>query len=376
MKIDNRTPFVVDALPFPGPEDRPVLTVMVKGTFTILPDAPAATADAQLPLAYADELLDEEKPGSLRFAADAVPFKPRADVALLGKAHVPPGKKTRALDVSLRVGKLKKVIRIFGDRRWNCAGRFSPATISKAGPFSEMELVYERAYGGIDLVSGGYFAHNPAGVGYFVKKRRKAVDGAPLPNLEDPDDLIRSWKSRPKPAGFGFYAPGWQPRAGCLGTYDEKWRRQRSPLPPADFRWEFHNAAHPDLQLKAYLQGNEEVELIFLSPGHERLRFWLPGLTPHCAIELEGPPDHGAPAQEPAEEADNLSDLLDEADLADAEATLAPGEADDIPPEPHLPLQLDTLCLLPEEGLLYLVWRGLQPLRDLIPTEVKTVTIW
>ncbi len=44
MKIVNETPFQVEALPFTGPDGRPVLTVIVKGTFAIRPDEVAAAA--------------------------------------------------------------------------------------------------------------------------------------------------------------------------------------------------------------------------------------------------------------------------------------------------------------------------------------------
>jgi len=57
------------------------------------------------------------------------------------------------------------------------------------------------------------------------------------------------------------------------GTYDEKWQKQRCPLPPADFNRAFFNVAPPDQQLDGYLPG-EEVRLDGMTAwGQERFKF-------------------------------------------------------------------------------------------------------
>ncbi|MHB8079759.1 MAG: DUF2169 family type VI secretion system accessory protein [Candidatus Krumholzibacteriia bacterium] len=371
MKIVNETPFLAEALPFPWPDGRAALTIILKGTFTIRPDERAEPAAEQLPILFADAPLDPENPAlGARFEADVVPFKPRADIVLVGKAHAPPRKLARALDASLRVGTVKKVVRVIGDRRWTCGGRLLPAAFSAAEPFREMELVYARAFGGVDAKGGGYCRYNPVGRGYMAKKSKSAVDGTPLPNVEDPRHLIRKWDSRPRPAGFGFTGRGWLPRLRYLGTYDDAWRRDRAPAPPEDFRFEAYNGAHPDLQLKEDLRGDEEVELIHLTP-QPRLLFRLPAVTPVCAVLR-----HGAAVAPPPARAGSAGDPL-------PPPVPRPGE-DRVVDEPtpgssageRVALNLDTLVFDPEEMRFTQVWRGVFPLADPAAREVAEIGVW
>jgi hypothetical protein len=364
----------MQALPFLGPEGRPVLTIIVKGTFAIRPGERArpVPAEEQIPFAFADVPLKEERPDlGAKFESDAVPYKPRADVVLVGHAHAPPGKAAKAMDVALRVGELHRTIRVFGDRSWSCGGRLLPAGHSDPKPFKTMELTYARAFGGIDKVGGGYCRYNLAGRGYLAKKSKGGMDGAPLPNLEDPKHLIKRWDSRPRPVGFGFYGRGWLPRLRYLGTHDERWRKERAPLPPEDFRFEFYNGAHPDLQIKGWLRGDEAVELIHLTP-EPRVQFGLPAIMPICSIVRVGaavPPEPRGPSKRDREVAAAQTTPADEAPVP-SEPT--PGSA----AGERIPLRLDTLILLPDEMRLVQVWRGLFPLADLAPREVATIGVW
>ena len=148
MEILNTTPFEVEVLPLGGTEGTPVLTIVIKGTFDIIPGESAGISSEQIPVAYGDELYDEENGGSVRFESDIAPFKPRADIVLVGRAYAPRGQAVEALDVSLRVGGVSKTIRVIGDRRWEFGGRLMPTYASDPEPFTVMDLIYERAFGG------------------------------------------------------------------------------------------------------------------------------------------------------------------------------------------------------------------------------------
>ncbi|MCZ6675811.1 MAG: DUF2169 domain-containing protein, partial [Candidatus Poribacteria bacterium] len=275
METINHTPFEVFSMPMQGPNDKTVLTVVVKGTFEICPNEPATIAAEQIPITFGDEVYNPDEPGSVKFESDIAPFKPCADIALVGKAYAPGGNPVTALDATLRVGELSKTLRVIGDRRWE--SHFMRLDATDPEPFTEMELIYERAFGGIDFGGGDWCKENLAGCGFYGKRPSKeTLEDARLPNLEDPDNLIESWEDHPKPIGFGFYGKAWEPRAGYMGTYDEKWRKERSPDPPTDFRFDHYNAAHPDLQVEGYLKGDERIELVNLTPDG-RIRFWLPG---------------------------------------------------------------------------------------------------
>ena len=97
----------------------------------------------------------------------------------------------------------------------------------------------------------------------------------PVPNVEDPRQLISSWKDRPQPAGFGVVASHWMPRLKYGGTYDAAWQKNRFPLLAADFDPRFFQCAPEDQQ--AALRGGETVELTNLTPDG-RLTFELPRL--------------------------------------------------------------------------------------------------
>jgi hypothetical protein len=338
LKIVNETPFEAEALPGLDPDGKALLTVIVKGTFTIVPEGVALVAEAQIPILFGDEPVDPEKGGSPRFEADTAPFKPRADVLLVGKAHAPGGKPVRWLDAGLRVGMLQKVVRVFGDRTWiSGGGKLSAPVFTDPEPFTEMPLVYEKAFGGIDTESGGFCAENPVGCGFYTRKSPRNIDGAPLPNIEDASRPIRSWNDPPGPAGFGCLGKGWAPRVRYLGTYGEEWERERCPLPPRDFRHDFYNASPPGLQVEGYLRGDEMILLLNLEKSG-KVRFRLPGVKPVATVE-KTERWSGPSWSEPA------------------------------------PMRLDTLCLLPDEGRLFLVWRGRCPLMDLSALEVEDVRV-
>jgi len=376
MEILNDTPFEVEAMPCMGSEGKTVLTIIVKGTFDIVSGQPGKTASEQMPVAFGDEYYNGSEGGSVKFESDVAPFKPRADIVLVGRAYAPKGALVRAVDVSLRVGRLKKNIRVYGDRQWQSLSRLLPDSISKPQPFSTMDLVYERAFGGIDMEGGGFCEQNLIGCSFFEKKSTNALDGAPLPNLEDPNNLIRSWKDHPKPVGFGFYGRAWMPRKGFLGTYDDKWRKERSPDLPKDFRFEYYNGAHPDLQVDGFLKGDEEVELLNLTP-ERNVGFQLPGLSISCNVSKSIDPLESESLPKAKGEGEDVENFEEDMYEDFNEDMYEDFEEDEEQPfvDEEVKLKIDTLCLIPDEKRFYMVWRGICPIHDLGALEVKTIEI-
>ena len=283
----------------------------------------------------------------------------------------------------MRVGRLRKTIRVYGDRKWQSLSRLLPDSPTKPQPFSTVDIVYERAFGGIDKEGGGFCEQNLVGCGFFEKKPVDVLDGASLPNLEDPNNLIRSWKDHPKPVGFGFYGRTWMPRRGLLGTYDDKWRKEHSPDPPEDFRFEYYNGAHPDLQVDGFLKGDEDVELVNLTPDG-KVGFRLPGLGISCKVRKALEPSDSESISEPVEQGEDVEYVEDEDVYEEFGEDF---EEDDIydefeEDEAHLlvdeevKLNIDTLCLIPDENRFYMVWRGICPIQDLGALEIKTIEIW
>lgn len=356
MDIINNTPFTVATMLWEDFQEQPKLTVIIKGTFAIAANQAASVSTEQLPIFIADGLDEKDATTSIRFESDMVPFKPRADVVLIGRARAPGSQPVTQLDVSLRVGRLEKTIRVFGDRQWWFPTRlaFVPL-ISPPHFFLTMDLIYERAFGGIDAAAARYCKENLIGTGFIGKKSKKSIHKKLLPNLEDPAHLIRWWRSHPRPVGFGFYGRGWVPRIGYAGTYDEQYRKERAPALPLDFSSAFYNGAHPDLQVEGYLRGDEEIELRNVSP-EPTLHFWLPGVQPKITMtKWTVSPEEWI--EQHATEAREVS-IKDVPTIAES-----------------VPTVLDTLVFIPDEEILYQVFRGVCSLNSLDVPEVAQVKI-
>ena len=281
MKFINETLLQAAAMPLIGPKGGNLLTVIVKGTF-VFDSNQCEPADDQLPIAYGDIYHDEAAGGAIRYESDIVPFKPRTDIVLEALAYAPGGKPVEVVPAAVKVGPVEKRIVVFGERFWNHAGILSRKyTMTAVKPFTCKPIRYSDAFGGMDKTTGEYCTQNLTGKGLYSKKSKPA--GQPLPCIEDSKHLIRRITDRPPPAGFGFCHRAWQPRAAYAGTYDDTWRKQRSPLPPEDFDARFYNGAHPDLQADGYLKGDEMVELLNLTPAG-RTSFGLPGLHPFVTV--------------------------------------------------------------------------------------------
>lgn len=356
MEIINNTPLEAIALPVEAFRGCPVLLVVVKGTFDIFPDCRPLVAQEQIPIAFGDEFYDATGQGSVKFESDTAPFKSCADIVLVGKAHAPGGRPVQALDVMLRVGTTSSIIRVFGDRFWRAGGGLSGERPSVPMPFVTMDLVYERAFGGIDMAGGGYCAENPAGKGFLTGRSKASVEGVPLPNLEDPNHLIQSPKDHPRPVGFGFYHRAWMPRLGYVMAFE---RQQTGEVPPAtadDLVFEHYNGAHPDLQFDGYLKGGEEVDLVNLSP-EGRVRFELPGTKVTCKVSKK-----------------SVSDEETREAMGEEKRSVEKEKATEVEEE-TVRLNLDTLCLIPEDKKLFMLWRGLCPVDTLDAAEVDRLYI-
>ena len=318
--LENKTPFAAELALLADEEGRDVLLVLVKATYRITGQGFLDLAEEQIPVNLPGEYYGEPGKTSLKYAPEANFAKLGTDIALIGHAHSPDGCQVTQLDVSLTVGSVAKVVRVFGNRVWQC-DRSSLATswvMSKPLPFTSMPLIYERAFGGVDGTPDDecdkdYESRNPVGTG-LIAKNSKLAD-VPLPNIEDPRQLIQRVEDRPAPAGFGFISPEWEPRKVYAGTYDKAWQTSRMPLLPKDFDRRFLSAAHSDLLTKGYLRGDEPVEIINASPLG-KLNFLLPGHIPEISVTM----------------------------------------ADEFPAK--LETQLDSLIISTDENTVQLLWRG------------------
>jgi hypothetical protein len=251
-----------------------VLTVVCKATFVLRANE-LPLAEAQDGINDDDNHWNNDRSRSLYAPSDLVPFKPRADVLLVGSAFAPRKEPVHSLTARLFVGEVDKSIDVFGERALSRDGQ-----IREGAPFTKMPLRYERA-------AGGASTSNPVGVRFEVPT---SLHGAILlPNLQ-PSDVAVARPGSITPVGFGPIAPSWPERVAKLGGRAGSWPAPgwtQRPLPD-DIDPSYFNAAPPDQQLDVLLE-RQVIILENLNPEHPRLVTSLPGVRPRATIERPGP---------------------------------------------------------------------------------------
>jgi hypothetical protein len=281
LQVVNHTPFNAALSVFADPTGVETVYAVVKATFSMGAEGPEP-AQQQVPLLAADVFWGDPTQTSLRAVGDFALLKPATDVLLIGRA-IAPAAHTRVADVGLRVGPVSRTVRVFGDRHWQkSAGSWRP---SAPQVWERMPLRWELAWGGVAPRSGDrvpeHEARNPVGRG-ITNHQGVPTEDQPLPNLEDPNELLNDPRDRPTPACFAPIAPTWSPRSAYAGTYDDAWTQKRAPYLPLDFDTRFFQLAPTALTAPGFLQGGEPVVLSGFSQG-QALSFVLPS----CGLALD-----------------------------------------------------------------------------------------
>jgi hypothetical protein len=225
----------------------------------------AVLADAQEPVA-GDRHLDDDPRRSLYAPSELVPYKPRADVILVGSAYAPDAQPVDALVARLTLGELDKAIGVIGDRVWiDGPDGLEP---SPPRPFRSMPLAYERSSRAPENPNGFDLARAP-------------VLGAPaLPNLEAADDEIGGDRT----VGFGPVSREASARRALLQAGGRAFVEggERGPVPPG-FDFAYYNAAPRDQQIDVVRPGTALV-LVNLNREHARLETKLPAVRPKAFL--------------------------------------------------------------------------------------------
>lgn len=262
-ELSKRTVAAVELVPLLALDGRDMVVVIIKRRFGF------ATAGRVHPLSDAEiRLVDvpwdgDDPASSVKWPSDVCLRKPATDVVVVGEAcekgHAP----VKELDVLVRLGPVQKALRVFGPRVF-----YKGATglaLSAPEPFRSVPLKWELAYGGTDTADpkrGVREPRNPVGRG--VASDPRSLLHKPALQIEDPRAL---WgQASPVPAGVAALPPHFAPRSGFTGTYNDRWERERMPLPPLDFDERHNQVATPDLICPGFLKGGERMELLNMSP--------------------------------------------------------------------------------------------------------------
>lgn len=285
LQVANHTPLPATLAVFANPAGVECAYAAVKASFDFSSGQPRLAA-RQANFLATDVYWGDPPTSSLRAAADLTLSKPATDVLVLGRAIAPAP--AYSMDVSICVGSVARRLRVFGNRQW--VRTEQGWAISTPEPFERMPLRWELAFGGAAPAAEGqapeHEPRNPLGRG-FVGSWETDFAGRPLPNIEDPAQLIASPADRPQPAGCAPIPPPWQPRRGWAGTYDEAWQATRAPYLPADFDSRFFNVAPPGLVAHGHLEGGEAVEIVGCTAGAP-LQFTLPRLDIALEWDFDG----------------------------------------------------------------------------------------
>ena len=252
-----------------------VLTVVCKATFVLAPML-AELAPEQEDPSEEENHWNDDPARSVYSPCDLVPFKPHAEVTLVGHAFAPPGERVRSLLARLVVGDVDKSVEVFAERSLAPDG-----TLREGAPFTRVPLRYERAAGGPET-------RNPVGI---RSEARDAYGGQALPSLQPPGLTVTSKADFIPPVGFGPLAAGWATRQEKLGAHAGRWSSSAlasAPM-PEQLDPQFFMAAPPDQRL-AVLHSNERIMLEHLHADHPRLVTSLPGIEPRAFVERPGAP--------------------------------------------------------------------------------------
>ena len=325
----------------PGQTDKGeyILSVLLKRSYHIRPEKKCLRMAKDRKLNPGDIHYDGPMNSSVQFESDFVPYKLKTDVVLNGNAYAYPEESpVYQITASLIIDNIvRKDILVTGNRQCIYRPRQLPE-FTDPTPFETIPIIYENAYGGIDVFykvdilssnenvqSAGYPA-NHLGKGFVMNNKKEAIQNLPLPNIENPNDLItperlvvksiinNQWEEQPEPQGFGWVSKFWQPRASLAGVMpadlpffnqmkeeyakhipsekDKKdYEKSMEEFPMMDFN--FFNGASSGMSFD-YLKGNETIRLTHLHPDGE-ISFQLPGGQPKIdldiGIETQSPDD-------------------------------------------------------------------------------------
>ncbi|MDO8334623.1 MAG: DUF2169 domain-containing protein [Nitrosomonas sp.] len=302
-------------LPGQSPVGEHIMGILLKRTYDIIPNRVCTRAESDKALNAGDVFWGDPMNSTVRYESDFFPYKLATDVVFNGKAYAPNGTPTTSCLVSLRVAGQLRQIQVMGDRVAHFVKGGLPR-FTDPKPFTTIDLRYEYAYGGIDVYSDKSipypYPRNPLGRGFVVKNSGQSVDHLPLPNLEDPNDLLTperlclgeysQWENQPFPAGFSWFQKTWLPRAKLAGilpadrAIEQQLRQAYAKLVPVEHREAYINNGLPDMDFHffngasrglifPYLKGGEEIATANLSPAGI-VYFYLPNDKPRLGLDI------------------------------------------------------------------------------------------
>lgn len=278
----NMTPFVAELAITKDLSGKDLMVAILKASFDFDPhgNVRVSPRDRTLKVMLSDQFADTSENSSVTYPSDLTPCKDGTDIIINGHAY---GHNRKQIRCGFKLGRMKKMLRVSGERCWIRLLRFYKITAPI--PFDKIPLTYANAFGGRYEDDRGVhlFEYNPLGKGFGAKYR----ENAPLPMIEYENDLIQSVNDRVRPAGFGALPATWKQRLVYAGTYDDAWKRKRCPMLPLDMNPKYYNAAPADQIFSPKLKGSEKLTLFRLHPFNPELSLIIPKGTFTCTARIK-----------------------------------------------------------------------------------------
>ncbi|PTW39768.1 DUF2169 family type VI secretion system accessory protein [Rhodovulum kholense] len=277
MLHDNNTPFAAIGFEQWKPDGTRMAVVAARARFEMRDGQIFYSGQQELVLA--DEFEGDPHRTPMLRASDLIPFKPAADITVLGRIQAPePASELRA---GLRVvGKAEAHLRACGLSDWYYDQGWRR---SSHEPVQDVPLDWRLASGGrmVGEPDGAVDPRNPIGAGMIHPDYTSEKLRITAPQIYSEDCPISTDPTQASaPQGFGPVAPWWQGRQAYAGTYDKAWEEAQHPLLPKDFDYRFYQLAPEALQVEGYLHPGDHLQAYGLLPEGAALDLVLPDLAP------------------------------------------------------------------------------------------------
>jgi hypothetical protein len=278
MDFINRTRYAAQIITTIVEEDRMMASVIIKAMFSVDGGKLAPLEKQQWPIGQG---LKTE----FGTFDDETPFRKQGvDVMLLGKAYPTGGSQGNRGRVLLQAGNVSYEIDVFGTRTWVRSG--DRLVASDPEPFESIPLTWEYAYGGKSPVETGELPYhsNPVGKGFYLSE--EAAEGGELPNLENPQNPIKSWEDQPEPVGIAPLSRNSSLRIMNSAEFDTESKPPRIKF----FKPSYFNNANPRLIMDFPVEPGTPFVAGGVLPDGGDLRFRLPKGSFHVYVQLADRP--------------------------------------------------------------------------------------
>lgn len=264
-------------------DDSEIGVGVAKAGFHIQPNGTMKTIRPAPELAVEDIFEGDPAMTALVSEQDIAPSKTATDIVIRANAHSPGGKALPDWPVAVSIpDKLNYGFQVRGPAMWE--NGLLGWKMSDPEPVTMVPLTYALAYGGPamgDPEAGveDVYQFNPAGRGFTTDETLKGKTAFPAPQIGELGEFISGVAGKEMMVhGVGPIAKPWLPRRAFAGTFDQEWQDTRHPRMPHDYDLGFWNIAHPRLQIKDFLQGDETITLHGMTPGGGDRSIALPGI--------------------------------------------------------------------------------------------------